>query len=438
MRNFRFIDLLLWCLITAPFPVFAVNPGEQHSLYEVNNMAQPDSMSVVAIVGVTLIDGLGGDALPDAAVIVQGNRIIAVGPRSSLEIPAGAEKVNGRDLTLLPGLIDAHFHLNGNRELPLLFLRHGITSIRDPGAWIESYDPVRQAGTELPRLFLSGPHLDNPPPAYPKNSMIVRDAHECRDAVNRFIDQGASVIKAYFRLPLGLIQVAAQTAHARGVPVTAHLEIVDAGDGIRAGLDGIEHITSCGTALVPLRQAEQFRQAILADNNARREGRYELWSDVDLTAPRVQALIDLMVGHGIYLVPNLAVFERRSGDKGITDMHLQGFSNMMAFTRMAHRAGVRIVVGSHSSVPHAERGWAYQREMEMLVETGMTPREAITAATIQNARFFRTESRTGSIEVGKLADLVLVEGNPLNDIRSMRRIQRVMLNGIWISTDNTE
>ena len=108
---------------------------------------------------------------------------------------------------------------------------------------------------------------------------------------------------------------------------------------------------------------------------------------------------------------------------------------MLKFVGMAKRAGARVVVGSHSSVPHAERGWAYQREMELLVESGMTPMEAIVAATMENARFFRIDDRLGSVEAGKLADLILVEGDPLKELGALRRIRRVMLNGKWVKHD---
>jgi imidazolonepropionase-like amidohydrolase len=113
-------------------------------------------------------------------------------------------------------------------------------------------------------------------------------------------------------------------------------------------------------------------------------------------------------------------------------MHVRAFQQMLKFVGMAKRAGARIVVGSHSSVPHAERGWAYQRELELLVASGLTPMEALSAATLVNARFFRVADRLGSIEAGKLADLVLIDGDPLSDIAAMRRVKRVMLNGQWV------
>jgi imidazolonepropionase-like amidohydrolase len=140
-----------------------------------------------------------------------------------------------------------------------------------------------------------------------------------------------------------------------------------------------------------------------------------------------------MVSRNVTLSPTLAVFERRQGDKDVTEMHVQGFRQMVAYTGQAYRAGVRVVVGSHSSVPHAERGWAYQREMELLVEAGLTPLQAIQAGTLENAKFFRVENRLGSIEPGKQADLVLVEGDPSQDISSMRRVKRVMIDGAWLA-----
>jgi imidazolonepropionase-like amidohydrolase len=398
---------------------------------EVNKVAGPSATSTIAIVGATLIDGRGGPAIPDSVVIVRGERIAAVGSRTSVKIPAGAEVVDVKGLTLLPGLIDAHFHIDGDDPLPALFLSHGVTSIRDPGQWIEAYDGARKAAAPVPRLFLCGPHLDSPPPAYPADSYIVRDPEETRQAVNRFNDDGASAIKVYFRLPLALIKVAIETAHARGIPVMGHLEIVDARDAINAGIDGIEHATSFGTALLPLRDAEKYRQAVLADNNARREGRYQVWNSVDLNTPQAKALVNLIVSRGVFVSPTLAVFERRAGDKDTRDVHVKAFKQMEAFVGLVKKVGGKVVVGSHSDVPHAKRGWAYQRELELLVESGLTPMEAIIAGTMENARYFRIDDRLGSVEAGKLADLIIVDGNPLVDISNMRRIQRVMMNGRW-------
>src|SRR6476659_4729729 len=432
-------------LLSVCVGVFAQGQGGQASkqrarftVREVNQVERPAANHLIAIVGATLIDGRGGPAILDSVVIIRGEQIAAAGKRSAIVVPPGAEIVDARGLTLLPGLIDSHFHIDGDDPLPALYLSHGVTSIRDPGQWIEAYDAARKGPAPVPRLFLCGPHLDSPPPAYPTDSYIVRDAEETRRAVNRFADEGASAIKVYFRLPLALIRVATETAHARGLPVTSHLEIVDATDAIRAGVDGVEHATSFGTSLLPLREAEKYRQAVLADNNARREGRYQVWSKVDLNTPRAVAVFKLIVERGTVVSPTLAVFERQAGDKDTTDMHVRAFKQMEAFVGHAFRAGAHVVVGSHSDVPHAKRGWAYQRELELLVDSGLTPMQAIVAGTLENARFFHASDRLGSIEPGKLADLVLVEGNPLLSISDMRRVKRVMLNGKWVKGAGAE
>ena len=423
--------LLSILVLVTSSTLLSAQPEQQRTLREVNQIAAPPETSVIAIVGATLIDGRGGPVIPDSVVLVRGARIAMVGKRTSIRIPPGAEVVDGKGLTLLPGLIDSHFHIDGDDPLPALYLSHGVTSIRDPGQWTEAYDAARKAAAPVPRLFLCGPHLDSPPAAYPADSYIVRDADETRMAVNRFVDDGASAIKVYFRLPLALIKVAIDTAHARGVPVMGHLEVVDARDAITAGIDGIEHATSFGTALLPLREAEKYRQAVLADNNARREGRYQVWNSIDLSSAQAKSLFRLIVDRGVVVSPTLAVFERQPGDKDTTQVHVHAFKQMEAFVGLVKKSGAKVVVGSHSDVPHAKRGWAYQRELELLVESGLTPMEAIVAGTMENARYFRIQERLGSVEPGKLADLVIVDGDPLKDIANMRRVKRVMLNGRW-------
>ncbi len=407
------------------------------AIREVNTVAAPKGVAPIAVVGATLVDGRGGPPVRDAVVVIRGDRIVAAGARTSVRVPAGADIVDAKGMSVVPGLLDAHFHIDGDDPLPGMYLKHGVTSVRDPGQWIEAYDTARKMEAPVPRLFLCGPHLDGVNPAYPTDSYVVRDEEEASQAVNRFADQGASAIKCYFRLPLGLIKVVVREAHARGIPVMCHLEIVAATDAIRAGVDGIEHVTSFGTSLIPLRDAEKYRQAMLLDNNARQEGRYAMWSAMDLDSPPAKEALDLVVKRQTFVSPTLAVFERRAGDKETTDVHVKGFSMMEEFVRRANRAGARIVVGSHSHVPHAEEGWAYQRELELLVECGLTPTQAIVAGTMQNARYFGVADRLGSVEAGKLADLVLVEGDPTTDIADMRRVKRVMLNGVWVGGAGT-
>jgi imidazolonepropionase-like amidohydrolase len=392
----------------------------------------PNGQSVIAIKNVNLIDGTGSDPLSDAVVIIEKDLIRAVGTSETVTIPSGAEVISGEGLSLLPGFIDAHFHLN-NDQLPNRVLQRGTTSLRDPGAWIESYQGVLESSLPAPKLFLTGPHLDMPPPAYPKNSYLIRDVIEARDAVNKFADQGASAIKVYFRLPVAIIKAVCNTADQRGIPVTAHLEITSAMQAIEAGVDGIEHITSFGTDLLPTFEAEQYKQSIIADNHARRDGRYQVWNAIDLSNQRVDSLLRFLKQKGTVVSPTLGAFEYQFGSDKTDSTKVNAFKNMKDFVGMVQQAGIPVVVGSHSWVPYQrEVGWAFQREMELLQASGLTNMQVIQAATLENARFLKIEDRLGTIEEGKQADLLLLEGDPIKDLGAIYNIHRVMLNGQWI------
>jgi imidazolonepropionase-like amidohydrolase len=422
--RFRETSMLVWFLQNA-----GTADRKSGRLREINPPAV--GAALTAIVGATLIDGRGGPPVPDAVVVVRGERIEAAGPRSTTPVPEGAERVEAEGASVLPGFFDAHFHIERDYALPPLFLSRGITSVRDPGQWIETYEPVRRATSPQPRCFVTGPHLDQAPPAHPKDALVVESDEDVRKAVGRFADAGASAVKVYFRLSLERIRIACEAARERGLPVTAHLELVDATAAVGAGLSGLEHVTSVGTALAEPADAERFRAAVLADNAARGKGRFELWSGLNLeNNPRAKSVVECLAKNGTFFSVTLAVFERRADDRRV--MEARGFENMLRFVRLCREGGVTIVVGSHSSVPKAERGWAWHRELELLVECGFTPLEALRAGTLDNARFFRQEDRLGSVEAGKLADLVMVDGDPSRDLQALRRVRRVMLNGAWV------
>ncbi len=417
---------------------FAPNlPAEDFSgLREINPPASPDESRVVAIVGGTLIDGTGSDPIADSVVIVRGDKIEAAGSRATIEIPAEATQFDAVGLTVLPGLIDAHFHTATGESIlsiPPLFLSHGVTTARDPGRPIDVYDPYRTGKLQAPRLFLTGPHYDQEPPAWPLNAIVIRDEAHARQATQDYVRQGATGIKVYYRLPLAEIKATCETAHALGIPVTAHLELVDADQAILAGLDGIEHITSFGTVLAGREIADEFRTAVNDDNAARQDGRYRLWATLNLEdSPQADKLLKLIVEKGVVVSPTLATFERRAGDKNVQEFQAAGFANMLKFVGMCHRAGATVVTGSHTWSPKVDLGWAYQREMELLIECGLSPMDVIKASTINNAKFLGCADRLGSIEAGKRADLVFVEGDPLRDIKAMYDVRRVMQNGHWI------
>ena len=255
--------------------------------------AQPQPRALV-LDNVRIIDGTGAAPIENGRIVLQGERIAAVGPAAKVAAPANAERVDLAGKTVIPGLIDLHFHIESDPRLALRQLAHGITAFRDPGQWNEKFVELRRMvaadGLPGPRIFTTGPHIDGENPAYPADSVVARDAEEARRHAETNVAQGASALKIYFRLPIGSARAVIDVCNAHRIPCTAHLEVLDAGELIAAGLHGVEHITSFGVGLVPRLQAETYRQAVLRNNDARRDGRYRLFSAIDLDGPEAKAL----------------------------------------------------------------------------------------------------------------------------------------------------
>ena len=391
---------------------------------------------------VRIIDGGGGVPIDRGRVLIEGGRVAQVGPQEKVSIPSGAETLDLAGGTVLPGLIDLHFHIEDDPKLALRQLSNGVTSFRDPGQWEERFAELRRLieADHLtgPRIFTAGPHIDGEHPAYPRDAVVARDPEEARRLAERNIRQGASSLKIYFRLPLESAKAVIGVCEARRVPCTAHLEILDAGELFEAGLNGVEHITSLGFGLMTRMKAEAYRQAVLANSDARRDGRYTMFSELDLDGPGAQALYAVLRTKKPWLDPTLAVFERRSDrppEKATptqAKLFAAGFARMKELTRRAAREGARVVMGGHSTVPFADRGEAPWRELELLVESGFTPLEAITAATSTAAGFLYRGEDLGSLRPGFQADLIVVRGDVVRNISAIRTVERVMVQGQWV------
>lgn len=401
--------------------------------------AQPPS---IVLDNVRLVDGTGAPPVARARVVIEGSRIVSAGPVETTPAPAGATSIDLAGRTVTPGLVDSHFHIGDDPKLALRQLSHGVTAFRDPGQWEEKFAGLRQliaeAGLPGPRIFTAGPHLDGEGPAYPDDAVVVRDAEEARRWAERAIDDGASSLKIYFRLPWAAAATVIGVCKARAVPCTAHLELLDAGALFEEGLHGIEHITSLGPSLMPRMQAEAYRQAVLADNDARREGRYRMFAGLDLESAEARRLYGVLARRRPWIDATLAVFERREGppEKGVKPevaaMRVAGFRKMLQVTGRVAREGGRVVMGGHSGVPFAGRGEAPWRELELLVESGLTPLDAITAATGTAAAFLYQSDRFGTVTPGLEADLVVFGGDPSARIGDIRTVERVMVAGQWV------
>src|SRR5262245_33095242 len=187
---------------------------------------------------VRVIDGSGAPPMERARIVIEGNRITRIGSTSAVTVPASTETVDLSGKTIVPGLLDLHFHIEDDPKLALRQLSNGITAFRDPGQWNEKFDELRAmiAADHLsgPRIFTTGPHIDGEHPAYPADSVVARDPEEARRLAERNVRQGASALKIYFRLPFASAKAVIDVCQARGIPCTAHLEILDAGELIAA------------------------------------------------------------------------------------------------------------------------------------------------------------------------------------------------------------
>jgi imidazolonepropionase-like amidohydrolase len=399
----------------------------------------------LALVGGTLIDGSGADPVPDSVVLIQKGRIVAAGPRSKIKIPKGVEKFDAHGKTILPGLWDMHAHFEQVEWGPI-YLAAGATTVRDCGNEFEFITAVRDAianGRGLgPRLLLAGIVDGSGPLAL--GVARVDTPEQAKMWTDKYHDAGFQQMKIYSSVKLEEVKIIADEAHHLGMTVTGHVpEGLDAYQVIEAGQDQINHIQYI---------ADIMRPAL--PPNAPRFDRYKAAADIDVNSPESQKAIAFLVQHGTVVDPTLALFEfftantskpAVSIEPGVakvapelqailtdvgppspaTPMQEKTFAKDLVIVGALHRAGVPIVAGTDQTVP----GHSLHREIELYVQAGFTPMEAIQAATVVPARVMGLDKELGTIEAGKRADITILGANPLESIRNIRQVEFVITNG---------
>jgi imidazolonepropionase-like amidohydrolase len=406
---------------------------EMTNLAALGRAAAPERTGAYAIVGATLIDATGRPPVADSVVIVRDGRIAAAGARFGVAIPRGMAVVDAKGKTLLPGLWEMHTHFSGVEFGPAL-LAAGITTARDCGGEFDYLVAQRDAaakGALSPRLVLAG--LVDAGGLKAFGHVTAETPDEGRAVVRRYHEAGFQQMKLYTFLQPDAIQAIAAEAHRLGMTVTGHVpQALNAFQGVEAGMDQINHLNYASNMM---RAPGGGRGAVDVNSEAAQKA-IQFFKDhrtvVDPTAGWGE-----MASHskevdvasfepGILKAPFTldTKFRGMGGNTGADQMRAR-LAQSEAVIGALFKGGVAIVPGSDTGLV----GYGLQRELEIYVEAGMTPLEAIQSATIVSARAMKLDAELGTIEAGKRADLILVDGNPAADIHDIRKIAQVVTAG---------
>jgi imidazolonepropionase-like amidohydrolase len=377
----------------------------------------PAPTRVIAVTGGTILDMTARKPIVNGTVVVVDGRIAAAGPANRVTIPAGAVVVNAAGKTVMPGLWDMHAHFEQVEWGPI-YLAAGVTTVRDVGNEFDFIVAVRDAiaaGKGLgPRMLLAG-IIDGPGPNG-LGAVRAGTADEARKRVDRYHDAGFAQIKIYSSVPLDVLRAITGEAHRLGMTVTGHVpEGMSTLAAIDAGLDQINHAqyltgsSASDTLIAALRKHKTVVDPTLA--------LYELLArplnqPIDMFEPGIKKVareLETPLG-GFGSAPEFAAERKRQ------------FDDEVAVVGALHRAGIPIVAGTDQSVP----GHSLHREIELYVQAGFSPLEALQAATAVPARVMGRDADSGTIQPGKRGDLIVLDGNPLEDIHHTRRIFRVI------------
>lgn len=426
---------------------------------------------------VTVVDTSSGISRTDMTVQIKGTRIGAIEPSNDARILGGATVIDGKGKFLIPGLWDMHVHTTDADTFFPLFLANGVTGIRDTGMDLGKLQRWRrevEEGARLgPRLVFSGPIVDGSHTVVPDVARIVETPADGQRAVDELKKQGVDFIKVYNFLSRDTYLAIAEEAKKDGLPLAGHVPLaIPAAEASDAGQKSIEHLTgillACSAQEAALRRSisetiEQSKYSPLVVNRM-------LFSapPVELVntynAEKTRRLFERFIRNGTWQVPTLAVLRAIAygNKKGFADRVKVQYMRRDIRARWSHarfgnrtpqedanvrklfcldeqlvgamqRAGVKILAGTDTPNPYVVPGFSLHEELALLVEAGMTPMQALRAATYNPAQFLGLLDSLGTIEAGKEARLVLLDADPVEDIHNVDKIDCVVLAGRLIS-----
>ena len=428
-----------------------------------------------AITDVTVIPMTGDATLRDATVVVRDGRIAEIGATRNVKVPSGARRVNGRGKYLIPGLADMHTHLYSDGDVPDsvgkyelgVMLASGVTATRLMIGTSEHFALRRQveAGNVAgPQLWIASPQFTGKEDV---NSRVVTTPEDARAAVKEMAERGYDFIKLTLFITPPVYDAIVEEAERRRIPVVGHVDPdVGVARALRAGQQ-IEHL-------------DNYLESVLADSAPMKTSvsdrglfRPKYWESLDWIDDRkVERIAGETARARIFTCPTLTVFKtafalgqsldeiRSRPDWAIMPpemrklylaarekywSHAASEERRMRYVDVRNRlvkaiadSGGKIMAGSDTPEWFFGYGWTIHRELESLVAAGLTPHQALAAATRNPAEFLRASKEWGTIEKGKRADLLLLDGNPLEDIRNTSRIEAVVLGGRWLDREERE
>jgi imidazolonepropionase-like amidohydrolase len=423
----------------------------------------------VAFIGVNVLPMTSRDStLVGRTVLVRDGRIAAIGPAATVKVPARAFRIDARGQYLMPGLVDAHVHLEyfGDPSVLALFLANGVTSVRnmDGRPYLLAWKGRTASGDLLgPTIYTAGPILDGDPPVRDDNT-VVRNVAEARAAVAAQDSVGYDFVKVYTNLSAEVYRAVLAAARERGRRVAGHVpRSMSVEDVLASGQHSVEHLTD-------------FDELVEAETSSVRNRSH--WSRRYLAMPvdtvKMVAAARRVAASGVWIVPTVIQADRGLApldsvrawlaapemarvpaegrefwerlaarnaarmDSADWQVVKRGRANRRALLRALRMAGAKIAVGTDTPNPFVVPGFSVHEELAIFVEAGFSPREALMAATRQAAELMDTSDVAGTVEIGKRADLVLLSTNPLADIRTIRRPVGVMVRGRWIPAPELE
>jgi len=446
-------------------------------ILSVSALAQQSESHVLVINHVTVIDMTGAPPRNDMTLVIGGARIKAVGRIDNIRIPRTAQIVDGRGLFVIPGLWDMHVHFTEVARTFPMFIANGVTGVRNVGGDLDQLLKWRAdvAAEKLlgPRIVTCGPIIDGPDPAAHGPTIVVANAAEARKAVDDLKRRGADCIKVYDRLPREAYFAIIDEARKKKIPVVGHVPLsITSLEASNAGQVSVEHLgtifegaSTLGADLFkedraagPVKDPSEFprriarRGTLMLDTYDPQKAseifkafvKNGTWQVPTLETKWAQTFIDDLFSKeddrlkyipaadrqwwspqknffARYRTPEYIIYKKR-----LFERELQLVGDM-------HRAGVRFMTGTDLSGAYVFAGFSVHHEMELLVLAGLTPLEALQAATKNPAIFLGEEKTSGTVEAGKVANLVLLEANPLDNIHNTQRINAVIVKGEYLS-----